>query len=221
MVQGPPPKDATFEKLKQHGFARISKWNVEASSKTNDDGSVSMVFCRHTSPFWTVLLHLLTRKSTLAALLPTPDIKAVFEPDFALSYTVTLFKTGALETALKVINPSSSETLRFQSLLHTYLRLPEGVQPSDTKISGLDGLKYADKPSGGGVKTQEEEDVKFEGETDRVYMDAPRDVSLEKLDGTPIVQVQKANWSDFTVWNPHKAKSDGQCLALKAPCFVF
>lgn len=143
------------------------------------------------------------------ALVSTPEIKAVFEPDFALSYTVTLFKTGALETALKVINPSSSETLRFQSLLHTYLRLPEGVQPADTKIAGLGGLKYVDKPSGGGIHTQEQDEVVFEGETDRVYFDAPRDASLEKRDGTPIVQVQKANWADFTVWNPHKAKSDG------------
>lgn len=131
--------------------------------------------------------------------MPTPEIRALFQPDFALSYTVALHKTGALETTLKVINPSSTDTLRFQSLLHTYLRLPEGLQPSETKVQGLGNLQYADKPSGGAIKTQSDADIVFQDEVDRVYYDAPNSATLVNAnDGSKIIEVQKNNYESVS-----------------------
>lgn len=153
------------------------------------------------------------------ALVPNEEIKKVFEPDFALSYTVTLHKTGALETSLKVINPSPTAVLRFQTLLHTYLRLPEGLQPIDVAVRGLEGLSYADKV-GGGVQTQgADEPIKFEDEVDRVYFDAPNSASLVDLkNGRKFLDVQKNNFDTYTVWNPHKAKSDGELPTCVRMC---
>lgn len=80
-----------------------------------------------------------------------------------------------LETTLEVKNPSSaSSELKFQALYHTYFRLPEGTLPSDVTIEKqLTGLKYTDKVLNGAQAAEKRDIFVFEGETDRVYNDAP------------------------------------------------
>lgn len=113
---------------------------------------------------------------------PTEDIKRVFAQPFSVTYAVTLTHspTPSLTTSLTVQNPPSSSPLRFQALLHTYLRLPESSSPNEVKISGLKGLEFTDKVQGGKVEKEGRERVGFEaGEVDRVYNGVPSTIEVE------------------------------------------
>ena len=60
--------------------------------------------------------------------------------DFQLAYVVTLAE-HELSTDIHVSNPSASEALDFQALLHTYIRAPA----NEVSISPLLGRRYIDK----------------------------------------------------------------------------
>lgn len=81
-----------------------------------------------------------------------------------------------LETTLDVTNPSTaSDPLKFQALLHSYFRLPEGTLPSDVTIDdSLTGLRYKDKVLNFQEGTEDRKSFTFVDETDRVYADAPK-----------------------------------------------
>lgn len=80
-----------------------------------------------------------------------------------------------LECCLEVSNPgSASEPLKFQALLHNYLRLPEGTLPSDVAIDdALTGLTYKDKTQNYKESKEERKSVNFVDEVDRIYSNAP------------------------------------------------
>jgi len=181
---GPPPKEEAFSKLKQHGFARISKWEYAGEVK-NLTGAEGVNF----------------------SLEPDSDIKELFQPDFKLLYSVIIEnKTGALKTILRVNNPESAkQDLKYQTLLHTYIRLPKNTQLKDVKATGLKGLKYLDKATGAELGPHEEthESLTFPSEVDRVYFDAPDAVDLSFG-----LRVSKSAWPSFVTWNPDQKKSD-------------
>lgn len=57
----------------------------------------------------------IARPCSPPALKPNDAIRAVFEPDFELEYIVSLVDGRKLKTELRVHNPSSTETLPFQT----------------------------------------------------------------------------------------------------------
>ena len=77
-----------------------------------------------------------------------------------------------------MLNPSTSKAdLSFQALFHNYFRLPEGTLPSEVTIANsLKGLTYKDKVLNHQQVTEEKSTFTFEGETDRVYANAPQAV---------------------------------------------
>lgn len=173
-VFGPPPSadsvsDGSLDahsKLPQHGFARNHNWTYSALVMDRDEG-VSVRF----------------------TLDPNAEIARVFPHAFHLTYVVTL-TAHQLSTDLHVVNPSldltsglgassvaaaatsavkavsgASRELKFQALLHTYLRVEDA---SKIKIQGLkQGLEYVDKVKGGQVAKWEGGDLQIEGEVDR------------------------------------------------------
>lgn len=153
-------------KLSQHGFARNYNWTYSALVMDRDEG-VSVRF----------------------TLDPNPSIAAIFPHPFHLTYVVTL-TAHQLSTDLHVVNPSLNLTsglgassvtaaatsaaqavtganreLKFQALLHTYLKVEDA---SKIQIKGLkQGLEYVDKVKGGEVTKWDGGDLKIEGEVDR------------------------------------------------------
>lgn len=182
-VFGPPPsaeddKDALYQKLKQHGFARIDTWTFEDGSSEPTNGK--LVF----------------------SLKPSPLSTPLFTKDFALTYVVVL-TDSTLTTSLTVKNPSSSDILPFQALLHTYLALPEGVTPKQAKVLNLTGLQFDDKAAGHVKGTESRVEVDFfAGEVDRVYSSVPNEVTVKYSDAEGGYLITKANLPDTTVWNP-------------------
>jgi len=100
-----------------------------------------------------------------------------------------------------VSNPSTSEGLDFQALLHTYIRAPA----NDVSISPLLGKRYIDKTekSVEGRNTLKEEKrsgVDVRAFTDSVYEDTPPRVDVSWPGGGLVLQLH--GFTTLTVWNP-------------------
>ena len=133
----------------------------------------------------------------------------------AHSRLLTIHETGqvsagdVLETILDVTNPSSaSAPLKFQSLFHTYFRLPDGVEPHNVTISDtLTGRKYLDKTDNYTEKTHEGKDFTFEGEVDTQWFDVPDTLVAKYGSSGQGLKLETTNLPDTVIWNPHEAKS--------------
>ena len=107
---GPPPKDHATSALPQHGFARISQWEYLGKSSSESgrlskggDDAVTLDFG-------------LTPQQL------SEDMKKAWPYDFSLQYSVTLGREG-LQAMLAVRN-QGDKPFEFQTLMHTYFRIP-------------------------------------------------------------------------------------------------
>lgn len=106
-----------------------------------------------------------------------------------------------LATDIHVSNPSTSEALDFQALLHTYIRAPA----NEVSISPLLGKRYIDKTdkspeARNTLKEEERRDVDVRAFTDSVYEDAPPSVNLSWPGGG--VELNLVGFATLTIWNP-------------------
>tara|TARA_B100000579_G_scaffold316303_1_gene265873 strand:- start:671 stop:1171 length:501 start_codon:yes stop_codon:yes gene_type:complete len=123
----------------------------------------------------------------------------MFPHPFRASYTVTIHN-DVLRTALRVENTGDAP-FSFTGALHSYFGVA-GIE--NARVLGLGGLSYLDKvpdPNSPARKTLPDGPAAFAGETDRVYLGAPDEVSLDVGTGAAI-QIQSRNWPDCVVWNP-------------------
>ncbi|ORY75674.1 galactose mutarotase-like domain-containing protein, partial [Leucosporidium creatinivorum] len=199
-VFGPPNTEAyegVYSKLKQHGFARTSTWTYSAEESGSDGEGEKAVFRQSRA------------QRAPEVLASTAETRALFDRDFSLKYTVHLLPS-ALTVSLGVTSPSSSSsTLPFQALLHSYLRLPSSVSPPQVRVTPLNTLTFVDKVTGGKQGKEDREVVEVQGpkgEVDRVYYHAP-DVLEIKYEGTPgSMKVTKEHLADVVLWNPGPEK---------------
>ena len=106
---GPPPKDHATGGLPQHGFARNSTWEYLGKSSSESDKLASGGDSGVKLDFG------------LSSAQLSEESKKAWPYDFALVYSVTLFKDG-LQTMLNVQN-KGDKSLEFQMLLHTYFKI--------------------------------------------------------------------------------------------------
>ena len=85
----------------------------------------------------------------------------------------------------------------FTAALHTYLRVDDIAQ---VVIEGLQGCDYEDTANGGTLHRQHDHDVRFAGETDRIYGDVVAPLVL--LDGGHRLAIEQDGFGDAIVWNP-------------------
>lgn len=114
-------------------------------------------------------------------------------------YSLQLTAGDILETTLEVTNPSSAkEDLKFQALFHTYFRLPEGTVPSDVTIDNdLTGLTYKDKVLNYQESTEDRKTFTFEGETDRVFANAPKSFVAKYGKSQQGIKIETTNLGRF------------------------
>ncbi|KDR85000.1 hypothetical protein GALMADRAFT_233547 [Galerina marginata CBS 339.88] len=173
------PTHPDHSKLAQHGFARNETWKLDSIVMDNEAGvSIRLV------------------------LSPTENerIPTIYSRKFSLAYLVTLAE-HQLSTDLHVENTSSSETLEFQALLHTYIRAPA----DEVKIVPLQGLSYYDKTEStdqarASPKTETRAEVDVKKYTDSVYESAPLKYRVTWPTGG--VEIKAKNFKDLVVWNP-------------------
>lgn len=102
--------------------------------------------------------------------------------------------------------------LSFTGALHTYLAVP---RVADAEVHGLGGCDFIDKTRGGARARQDEAQVAIRAETDRVYLNAPAQLSLTSQGRTLLTLHKDAALPEAVVWNVWAEKVRG--MADMAP----
>lgn len=122
-----------------------------------------------------------------------------------LFYTV---EVGDSLTASLTVNNNDSQIFEYSQALHSYFSIKDIQQ---TIITSFNKLAYTDALAGW-VKKQQNGDIRFAGEVDRIYHAAPNPIELiDQVDAT-VISIQSSGASSTIVWNPwvEKAKSLSQ-----------
>lgn len=101
-----------------------------------------------------------------------------------------------LEIELAVTNTGST-SFDFSAALHTYLRTDDVTQAC---LDGLQACRYEDALLGGTFATQGSATLSVHGAIDRVYLDAPRPLTL--VEPTRALHIDMSGFNDVVVWNP-------------------
>lgn len=166
------PQFAGRGPLVKHGFARLLEWSFLGVEATTGSGLDAAVFELNDSARTHAWPHRF-RARLHVALAP-----------------------ATLEAGLEILSRDES-SFAFTAALHTYLRV---ARLADVELRGLEGTPYEDSarrsvamPAGGGP-------LRFEGELDRIYRQAPRALTLR--DGERTVRIESEGFRDVIVWNP-------------------
>jgi glucose-6-phosphate 1-epimerase len=178
----------------QHGFARISEWEVAFAALSNDE--VHLAF-------------------TLA---PNDLSRPLGYDHFRLGYRVTVGRTLTLE--MTVANDSGNGSahgsgpaaataaadmaangapLTFEQALHTYYAVADARQVS---INGLDGTEFIDKLDNFARKIQDPGPLHLTGRIDRPYLNTEAVCVLHDPAGARTITVAKEGSHSTVIWNP-------------------
>lgn len=101
-----------------------------------------------------------------------------------------------LQLTLEVDNTGDT-AFAFTAALHTYLRVDSLEHAA---VEGLQGCDYEDSAAGGILRREDNYEVRFDGEVDRIYNDVVAPLAL--LDGGRRLHIEHDGFPDAVVWNP-------------------
>jgi len=186
------PQFSNFGSLPAHGFARNMLWSIISTStggKSEDkDEHAEVVF----------------------GLSPSDSSRKVWNHDFYIEYTVRLSGVAQSRLSLSLlVRNSGNEEFSFTSALHSYFRVGDVSKARVTASGkdGLNGLTYLDNLQQGKSESQKNQDVRFEGEVDRVYVQVPRQLLLVDEARSRQISIRSEGFPDAVVWNPWIDKS--------------
>lgn len=159
--------------LPKHGFARTLTWEW-----VNEDEA-------HTA------------ERAVLRLTDSPATRALWPQEFTLELTVTP-RESALTIEISVENRGTAE-LSFSTALHTYLRIDEIAAVT---VTGLEGTHYRSKPEGVEDEVDQAAQLEIRGEIDRVYRNAPREITVTDPAAARTIRVASEGFQDAVVWNP-------------------
>jgi len=169
------PQFSTQGPLPNHGFARVTAWDVVRAGPT-DDGGVGA-----------------------ALRLADSDATRQWWPHaFALELEVRL-SGGWLDVGLTVSNTGPA-SFAFTAALHTYLRVAD---VATTVVRGLAGAGYRDKVLDRDDCRENEPELRIAGEIDRVYRIAPQDLEVRERERS--LAIRTSGFPDTVIWNPGTA----------------
>jgi glucose-6-phosphate 1-epimerase len=177
------PQFGPYGDLVQHGFARVSDWQIE-DTFVADDGSVTAVFVLSSDD-----------KS---------DAIAAWPHKFSAKYTVTLSVIG-METNFQVTN-TDDKPFDMTMAFHNYFKTSA---VTDARVFGFEGLNYYNRLDGDKEEGPEQDTgagILLEKETDRIYLNAPDELAMFDFATLKIVKIKKtATLPESTLWNPFGA----------------
>jgi glucose-6-phosphate 1-epimerase len=162
----------------QHGFARTAPWHLDGVETAG------------------------RQLLTLTLSLGDVDAKSAFWPEpFRAIYTVTFAQTLSLRLA---VQNRATHPIAFEEALHSYFAISDIAQIS---ISGLAGTTYIDKTDAARRKSQPADPITITAETDRVYLDTPRQCVVEDRGWRRRIVIEKNGAASSVVWNPWTEKA--------------
>jgi len=139
---------------------------------------------------------------TLTLSLADGDVGSPFWPEpFRAIYTATFAQT--LSLCLAVQN-RAKHPIVFEEALHSYFAISD---IAEVGISGLAGTSYIDKTDAARRKLQTTDLVTITAETDRVYLDTPRQCVIEDRGWRRRIGIEKDGAASSVVWNPWAEKA--------------
>jgi glucose-6-phosphate 1-epimerase len=165
-------------KFPAHGFARTSNdWVLVAAGRSNDD-------------------FLMTFELT------DSDLSRSFGYDeFKLTYKIAVGEELELEI---IFENHSNKTVQIEEAFHTYFAVSDVEQIS---LGGLESTEYLDKTDNFERKTQSEQILRIDRETDRPYLNSETLVEIDDRGWQRRILVDKLNSKSTVVWNPWQAQT--------------
>lgn len=173
------PQFAAEGPLPKHGFARTRRWTL-ANHCVDDEGRA----CAR----WQLDDDAATR--------------AIWPQAFRAELDVIVI--GASLTVRLAVENRGETSFAFTAALHSYLAVDEVER---IELPGLQHLRYRDTAAGGREAVDTEAALRFAGEVDRIYFDAP--IALTLRDGDRTLLSQTTGFPDVVVWNPGAARAAG------------
>ncbi len=121
--------------------------------------------------------------------------------EFVVDYHV-LFG-DVLEMKMIVTN-TGQNPFDFESALHTYFRVSD---VRNITIAGLKDTQYVSKSEGMVRKTQAEELIRLEGETDRVYLNTASTCTIDDPGMSRRIVVEKLGSQSTVIWSPFERRA--------------
>ncbi|MGI8509909.1 MAG: D-hexose-6-phosphate mutarotase [Gemmatimonadaceae bacterium] len=122
---------------------------------------------------------------------------------FLAELTVELSR--ALSVKLTVTNTGESR-FTFAAALHNYFAID---LIDAARVRGLSGLSYIDKTAAGTQSVELAPELHITGETDRIYIAGPRQLSIRGAVGLSSTAISASGFGDWVVWNPWQEASSG------------
>lgn len=177
------PQFGPYGKLAQHGFARVSTWEIKDTFMA-EDRSVSAVF-------------------ELSSENGGEEVQK-WPHKFTATYTVTVSNAG-LETNLQVEN-TGDEPFDFTMAFHNYIKTTD---IADARVFGTEGARYYDRLNGDKECGPEEDTgagLMLDKETDRIYLNTPSELAAFDFGTLSVFKLKKTDTlPDCTLWNPFGA----------------
>jgi glucose-6-phosphate 1-epimerase len=136
-----------------------------------------------------------TDTALILAITDDEQTRALWPYAFELIQTIVL-DCDRLSVTLDFHNRSALP-LVFTAALHTYLRVADVTR---CVLEGLDARDYEDAADGGCYKLQRG-GLRIDGEVDRVFANAPRELLLRR-DGMAGLLIAQGGFEDTVVWCP-------------------
>jgi glucose-6-phosphate 1-epimerase len=134
--------------------------------------------------------------SVALELVDSAESRSLWPHPFRARLTVELGER-TLSQRLSVWNAGGA-TFSFTAALHGYFAVADVRRAT---VEGLQGARY--RVSGDQEdRVDEAEEVRFAGELDRVYADAPGPVRLRDGEGGRVLELRREGFADVVVWNP-------------------
>jgi glucose-6-phosphate 1-epimerase len=185
-----PQFGAGTGELPSHGFARTSRWKLEAEA---------------------------SHKALLSLSWQDELSSKAWKYPFKLEYTIELLPEGALFTSLRIINLGlvGEEPFTFQALQHTYLSVPD---ISKLTVLGLGkGAAFINQLAKGEVQKLDIDALPVNQEVDWIFFgnpEKPREEANVALGDGSVVSIKRSLTvaskhvaCDVVVWNPWIEKS--------------
>ena len=159
-----------------HGFARVILWRINEVIDL-ENGATKVTF----------------------VMLPTPEVNRQLSYQFNLEFSITIGSSIHLD--LKTTNLSEQPFLIGEGY-HTYFQISD---IENIEVTGLENKIYSDKARGYKKFTQEDQ-IKFDAEFDRVYLNTKDTCVIHDKGFDRKIIVQKENSESTVIWTPWDKK---------------
>jgi glucose-6-phosphate 1-epimerase len=180
------PQFSNIGPLMAHGFARNRIWSIDTDPQIGPAPNSSGAF-----------IDLILK--------PSEEDSKTWPHSFEYRLRVEVGPGGILTLTSRIRNTNpDGKSFSFTFAYHTYFSVSD---ISEVRVEGLETLDYLDNLRERTRLTEQGDAITFEGELDRIYLEAPRKIAILDHEKNRTFVVIKDGLPDAVVWNPWDKKA--------------